>query len=119
MVYSKSGVVEEGCVFTTPHHGEQETVWTVTEYNPKDFKIAFVRVTPGDSVVRISINLEALEANSTYAFIEYEYTSLSVEQTKFLEEDLEKNFQTSMRWWEKAINYYLENGEMLLEDTAV
>ena len=113
MIYSKSGIAEDGCVFTTPHHGESETVWTVTNYDPANFKIAFIRLTPGDSVVRISIKLEAIEPSSTYAYIEYEYTSLSAEQTKYLEDGLENNFHVSMRWWEKAINHYLENGEML------
>jgi hypothetical protein len=118
MVYSKSGVAEDGCVFTTPHHSKNETVWIVTKYDPANFEIAFVRVTSDDSVVSISINLQAIEPHSTYAFIEYEYTSLSAEQTKYLENELEKAFQSSMRWWEKAINYYLENGKMLSKENA-
>ncbi len=116
MIYSKSGMAEDGCVFTTPHHGDKETIWTVTKYKPDDFEITFVRVTPGDSVVRISINLERFDVVSTHAFIKYEYTSLSAEQTEYLENDLEKDFQSSMLWWEKAINYYLENSEMLLKN---
>ncbi len=93
MIYSKSGVAEDGCVFTTPHHGENETVWIVTKYDPANFEIAFIRTTPGDSVVRISINLENSGTNATHAFIKYEYTSLSAEQTSYLENGLEKIFR--------------------------
>jgi hypothetical protein len=116
MIYSKSGLIEDGCVFSTPHHGEKETVWLVTKYYPKDFEVAFVRVTPGESVVRISINLERVDKDTTHAFIKYEYTSLNPEQTKYQEDGLERDFQVSMLWWEKAINYYLKNGKMLLKD---
>ncbi len=119
MIYSKSGVAEEGCVFSTPHHGDEETIWTITKYEPDDFEIAFVRVTPSESVVRISINLERVDVVSTHAFIKYEYTSLSAEQTHYLENNLEKDFKASMLWWEKAINYYLKNGKMLLKSEAI
>ena len=119
MIYSKSGIAEDGCVFTTPHHGEKETVWIVTKYDPKNFKIAFVRTTPDDSVVRIFINLEGVNKTTTHAFIKYEYTSLSAERSNYLENDLENDFKTSMLWWEKAINYYLENGKMLLKNKLI
>ena len=115
MIHSNSGIAEEGCVFSTPHHGEAETIWIVTKYNPVDFEIAFARLTPGESVVRISIKLVAFDTNYTNAFIEYEYTSLSAEQSNYLENKVEKDFKDSMLWWEKAINYYLKTGELLLK----
>jgi len=117
MIYSKSGVAEDGCVFSTPYHGDKETIWIVTKYDPVNFKIALVRVTPGESVVRISINLEGTDRTTTHAFIKYEYTSLSAEQTHYLENGLESDFQASMQWWEKAINYYLETGKKLLKNS--
>jgi len=41
MIYSKSGVAEAGCVFTTANDDGTETTWLVTEYNPAAFRIAF------------------------------------------------------------------------------
>ncbi len=44
MIYSESGTAEDGCVFTTPSQGEFESIWTVTNYDRANFKIAFVKV---------------------------------------------------------------------------
>src|SRR5438309_9734446 len=40
MIYSKSGVAEAGCVFTTPNGDGTETTWLVTQYDPATFRIA-------------------------------------------------------------------------------
>jgi hypothetical protein len=116
LVYSTSGLIEQGCVFTTPHHGKQETTWYVTQYDRANYSVEFVRVTPGESVVKINIVLQAISPDSTEANITYEYTSLSEAQNRFIETELEHEFKRSMMWWEKAINYYLKTGEKLLKN---
>lgn len=113
MIHSKSGVIEQDCVFTTPHHGELETVWQVTLYDPEQYRIEFLRVTPQENVVRINIQLEPKSAEETYAHIRYQYTALNEEQNEFIEKNLETSFQSSMQWWEKALNHYLQTGTML------
>ena len=35
MIYSESGLVEEGAVFSTPCEGEEDTVWIVTKHDPQ------------------------------------------------------------------------------------
>lgn len=119
MIWSESGFAEEGCVFSTPHHGKSETTWIVTKYDPINFQIEFVRFTPAENVARIFINLEANGSGSTDAFIKYEYTALNREQIEYLETGLQKDFQSSMHWWEKAINHYLETGEKLLKSEDI
>ncbi len=113
MIHSHSGLIERDCVFTTPHHGVQETVWHVTQYDPQRHVIEFVRVTPGETVVRININASVFENAGTKLDISYQFTSLSVEQNKFANEELENDFIASMKWWERALNHYMETGEML------
>ena len=114
LIHSTSGLIEQGCVFTTPHHGKQETTWYVTLHDPKNYSVEFVRVTPDESVVKINIALQAISQDSTEATITYEYTSLSEAQNRFIETELEYEFKRSMMWWEKAINQYLKTGEKLL-----
>lgn len=114
MIHSKSGLIEKDCVFTTPHHGALDTVWQVTQHDPLRFRIEFLRVTPGENVVKIQIALFEKGPESTEARITYKYTALSDAQNKFLKEELESQFKSSMEWWEKAINYYLKNGVMLI-----
>lgn len=38
MIYSESGLVEKGAVFSTPHHDNTETVWMVTNYDSENFR---------------------------------------------------------------------------------
>lgn len=113
MVHSESGLIEKDCVFTTPHHGKLETVWHVISHDPIKYFIEFIRVTPGENVVRIKINCWQTGVNQTSVRISYQYTALNEEQNEFIANKLETVFIDSMLWWEKAINYYLENGEML------
>ena len=117
LVHSTSGLIEQGCVFTTPHHGKQETTWYVTLHDPKNYSVEFVRITPSESVVKISIVLQAISQDSTEANITYEYTSLSEAQNRFIQAELELEFKRSMMWWEKAINHYLKTGEKLLKSS--
>lgn len=118
MIHSKSGLIEKDCVFTTPHHGDHETVWHVTQYDPMDYRIEFLRVTPGENVVRINIDLEKVTDELTNVHIRYQYTALNEEANFYIENQLKDDFCGQMKWWEKAINHYLETGEKLLKDSA-
>ena len=77
MIYSLSGLIEKDCVFTTPHHGDFDTVWKVTQYDPAKYYIEFLRVTPGDNVVKINIQLEKVGEDQAKAIINYQYTALN------------------------------------------
>ena len=61
-VWSASGFVEEDCVFTTP--GEPAAIWVVTRLDPDRFFVEMVKVTPGVTVCRLTIQLEATENGS-------------------------------------------------------
>ena len=118
MIYSRSGLAEKGCVFTTPHHGKSETVWYITEYDPENYQIGFVRVTPNEEVVRINIQLTDNGNGTTSADITYQYTGLSEEKNRWIDQEFEDSFRQTMIGWEKAINYYVETGQMLTEQTG-
>ncbi len=113
MIYSQSGFIERDCVFSTPHDENTTTIWQVTQYDKAKFFIEFLRVTPDVNVVKINIQLEAVDKSTTKSHISYQYTALNEEQNEFIKNDLEKSFIESMNWWEKAINHYLKNGKML------
>ena len=115
MIYSKSGLVEKDCAFSTPQHGKADTIWYVSQYDPGNFTIEFIRVTPNESVVKINISLSPLSDNKTRVDISYQYTGLNDEQNNFIENGLEEQFNENMRWWEKAINHYLKTGNKLLK----
>ncbi len=115
MIFSSSGVIEKGCVFSTPHHGKEQTIWYVTEHDRKNHLIEFVRVTPSEEVVRINISLAGNMDGTTTSTIAYQYTALSPAKNYWIQNNLDEEFLESMIWWEKAINYFLEKGEKLME----
>lgn len=113
MIYSKSGLVEENCVFATPHHGEKRAIWHVTKHEPNNHEVEFVRITPEENTVRINIKLEDNDDSTTAARIAYRYTALSEAQNDFIEKELNASFQADMQWWERTLNHYLTTGKML------
>ena len=113
MIYSKSGLIEKNCVFSTSHPREMDTIWYVSRHNPKKFEVEFLRVTPKENVVRINIKLTPVENDKTEAEIAYQYTGLNEKQNEYINNELESKFEESMRWWEKSINHYLETGSLL------
>jgi len=113
MIHSKSGLIEQGCIFTTAHHGEYETVWYVAIYDMEKHFIEFIRVTPQVNFVKITVLCKEVGVEQTEVQISYQYTGLNPEQNNYIETSLEQDFKSSMIWWEKAINYYLTHGKML------
>lgn len=115
MIYSQSGVAEKGCVFTTPGPGNKITTWYITEHDAENFRIEFVRMAPGEMVVKIVIQLTDNKDGTTVSDISYEYTALSEEANSRISNELDTVFRNSMLYWEKAMNHYLQTGTKLLK----
>lgn len=114
MIYSESGISEEGCVFKTKHEGDVDTIWVITKHDVENFIIEYIRITPGVLIVKININLEHRYSNITDVNTEYIFTALSEKGNEFIEGKSSKQFFNMMKWWEKSINYYLDSGKKLL-----
>ena len=57
LIYSGSGLAEDGCVFSTPNDAGPKTVWMVTHYDPTALRIAFAWIEPGMMATQIRIAL--------------------------------------------------------------
>jgi len=115
MIFSISGLIEKDCVFSTPNQGNEQTIWYVTEHDKENFNIEFVRVVPNEEVVKINICLQDNGNGTTTSNITYQYTSLNENKNSWIKEKFESEFNESMIWWEKSINYYIEKGEKLMK----
>ena len=113
LIYSESGVAEDGCVFTIPNEDGPETVWMVTRYDPAAFKIAYAWVQPGLIATQLRIALSPAGGSKTAARIHYSYTGLSAAGNAVLESYTVQWFRDKMENWEKAINHYLATGKLL------
>lgn len=115
MIFSVSGIAEKGCVFITPAKGENRTIWYITKHDPEFFQVAFVRVTPGEMVVAIDIELIDNADGTTTADIKYEYTALNEDANRWIEEEAVAAYNANMNYWEEAINHYLMTGTKLMK----
>ena len=113
MIHSNSGLIEKDCVFATPAKNNKEMVWQVTKYDVQKKKIEFLRVTPGENVVKINIHLYEKSQNQTWSEIEYMFTGLNPAQNEYIKTQLHKDFVESMKWWEKSINHYIKTKSLL------
>jgi hypothetical protein len=113
LIYSESGLAEDGCVFSTPNEPGPETVWMVTHYDPAAFTIAFAWVEPGLIAAQIRIALRPAPGGKTSARILYFYTGLSLAGNAELDCYTPEWFRSKMQSWERAINHFLGNGTLI------
>ena len=85
VIYSSSGYAERDCIFFTPD-GDSEAIWVVIHYDPENYTIEFVKVTPGITAGRIRIELRNDSGKGTIAEVTYMYTALSERGRTFIEQ---------------------------------
>ena len=112
MIHSNSGLIEKDCVFSTPHHSTQDTIWTVYHHDPESFEVGFVRHSPGKNLVRIFIKVIE-QPEGSKSVISYIYTPLSPKEISYINKELDNDFHSNMTKWETCINYYLKTGKMM------
>jgi hypothetical protein len=106
LVFTRSGYAEPDCVFLTGD--EQETVvWVMTELDPVNFRLELIKITPGETVGKITIALEKSGEDATNAHVTYMYTALSEAGRQFVQGYTEEFYVEFMHYWEKALNKYL------------
>ena len=113
MIYSESGLIEAGAVFSTAHAGEPDTVWLVSRYEPDDFRIDFTRFTPDSRTCLLEITVHERDPESSYVDIKYTYTTLSPAGDAYLNTLTSDAFLEAVRFWEKSMNHYLDTGRRL------
>ena len=113
LLYSKSGLAEEGCVFLSRQEGEKDTIWMITRRDVENRETEFVRATPESRIARLTIAVDEKAENLSKVKITYVITALCEEGNRFLEAFTPENFAAAMKFWEKSMNYYLETGKKL------
>ena len=115
VIYSSTGISEDGAIFqTTPSNGVPVT-WIITRYNPNNH-IEMMYINPDSMIVRINIQLEKHNERHTETTITYTKTGLTERGNVEVEKFTEERFNHQMEYWEKAINFYLIHGKMISSD---
>jgi ribosome modulation factor len=116
MLFSVSGLVEEGAVFTTPGDGEEDTVWIVSEHDPVQRVVVFTRFTPGSRVCVLRIAVTPGDAGRSLVDVAYTYTAVAPAGNVFIANFTEQEFLVAVTFWERSMNHWLATGELLEHD---
>ncbi len=116
MIYSNSGLVEEGAVFNTPHAGEEPTTWIVTKHDPKAHVVDFTRFTPNSKTCVLTITVSPKDELNSFVDICYTYTAISPAGNEFIDSYTEEVFLEGVVFWEKSLNHFIKTGVKLTEE---
>jgi hypothetical protein len=113
MIYSESGVAEDGAVFSTPQEEEGDTIWIVTKHDPETCEVEFARFTHESRTCAIQIAVKPKDVSSSYVDISYTYTGIAPAGNDFIDDFTQEAFLELMTFWENSMNYFLETGNRL------
>jgi hypothetical protein len=113
MLYPSSGTAAEGAVFTTRHPGEAETIWMLAEYDPRRYRLSYLRVTPNARAGNVAVECAATAEGGALARVTYTFTALSEHGNAYIAALTEARYGEWMAQWEAAINHYLRHGQPL------
>ena len=108
LVVSASGVAERDCVFVTSSL-PANAVWYITRHEPAAGFVEMLKITPGVTACRLSIQLIAAPSGCE-ADITYCHTSLGPEGDAFVASFTADHYTGFMRDWEARVNHYLRHG---------
>ena len=115
MIYSASGVVEEGAVFATSFDVEADTLWIVSRHDREAGAVEFARFTPGSRTCLLKIAVSPFGNQRSHVDVSYAYTALSPAGEAFLAAWTNEKFLTDVVFWERSMNHYLETGTQLIK----
>jgi len=113
MIYSVSGLAEEGAVFSTANEGEANTVWVVTRHDHAAGAVEFTRFTPDSRTCVLTIGVAKNGIAGSHVDVRYAYTSIAPAGNVFLDAWTEEAFRKAMIFWEQSMNYFLKTGRQL------
>ena len=115
-VITSSGVAERDCVFMTPDEAGM-AIWYVTRHEPEKLFVEMLKILPGVTACRLSIQLSDGGAGCI-AEINYTHTSLGAKGDEFVAKFTSEYYQAFMQAWERALNHFLTTGCRLPDDHA-
>lgn len=108
-IWSNSGLVEEGCVFTTPlpvqsdDEPTDEAVWVATRHDAEARRLELIKLVPKQTVTRLRIAVSPTEAGSSLS-VSYELTALSPAGREAVAQHTAEGLTSTIRQgWKPAI----------------
>jgi hypothetical protein len=108
LVVSDTGTAERDCAFITTAL-PSNSIWYITRHEPDSGFVEMLKLTPGVTASRLSIQLRAVPSGSE-ADVTYCHTSLGPEGDAFIATFTEDCYIKFMQDWEVRLNHYLRHG---------
>jgi hypothetical protein len=107
MLYSKTGIAEKNCIFTTKNDNMPEMIWVCSVYDPGN-EVEYVRTIPEHFVT--VINIKTAQVNEfTECTVKYTHTSLSAVGSDYISTHFnEEQFISQIDPWKEEIPRYLK-----------
>lgn len=113
LVVSSSGLAERDCAFVTSSL-PSNSIWYITRHEPQNGFVEMIKLTPGLTACRLSIQLRAV-ADGSEAEVTYCHTSVGVEGDEFIAAFTDECYLKFMQDWEARLNHYLRHGRARTE----
>jgi hypothetical protein len=119
VAFTRSGVNEEGCIFTeqimSPFlFGTDILVtWVTDTHDPDNFLIRFVIFAPDTAVVRYTVRLTGLDRSRTSMDARFELTVLPGRLPELADEEIRKRLKGMVALITASLKHYCETGKML------
>ncbi len=111
VVFSESGLVENGCVFTAENRQLGPALYAVSRHEPDQGVVEFVLFFPGKAVVKLDIAVAPTPSGGTRLKWTRTYTGLSEQGNAALELMTEALFQQQMADLARALSQHCERLE--------
>lgn len=113
MIYSDSGLAENGCIFETDNDfGSYQ--WVMTKYDKNCYSVQFVKFIQGKTIVIIDIELMDGDKDIVYCDIAYRFTAIDDTIIGNMHaENTQEIFNEHMKLWEESINHFIKTGKMM------
>lgn len=115
VVYSESGVAEEGCIFETDFAGRE--TWVVTRYEPPQ-RIEFCIFVEAGFVEQLIITVRPEGASFSRVHWRRIYTALSADGEKAIRRHVEPVTPARMQELDRELAHYLATGSMWRHESA-
>ena len=119
IIYSESGKVEDGCIFTEKrslpmlHDAEGgATTWYAVLHDPDDFRLHFILLTD-ISIIKYKIEMEAAGDGATLIKLDLMLTARNERGNTFIASDGRKKVSAMLMGLGHMLKHYCETGEML------
>ncbi len=111
IIYTKSGIAEEGCIFRTGNAEDGTDIWVMTHYEPSR-RVGFVRVN-ALRAIRYDIRVGAAGDGSSRLLWQQEITALDEAGDQHVAELRQEDFTAMVAAAERMLQHYLDTGEAL------